>query len=81
MRIALLGGTGDIGVGLAIRLAADSDHEVVIGSRDEEKAAEKAVEYESMLADAGINATIESSANPDTTAGHASSHSLYRPLT
>jgi len=28
MKIAILGGTGDIGEGLALRLAADTDHEV-----------------------------------------------------
>ncbi len=45
MRIALLGGTGDIGEGLTLRLAHDTDHEIVIGSRDPEKARSKAQEY------------------------------------
>ncbi|WP_410765725.1 NADPH-dependent F420 reductase [Haloferax sp. DFSO60] len=49
MRIALLGGTGDIGEGLALRWAYDTDHEVIIGSRDPEKAREKADEYETEL--------------------------------
>lgn len=49
MRIALLGGTGDIGEGLALRWAYDSDHEVVVGSRDPEKARGKAEEYETEL--------------------------------
>jgi hypothetical protein len=49
MRIALLGGTGDIGQGLALRWAYDSDHEVVLGSRDPEKARTKAEEYETEL--------------------------------
>jgi len=49
MRIALLGGTGDIGQGLALRWAYDSDHEIVIGSRDPERAREKVEEYETEL--------------------------------
>jgi NADPH-dependent F420 reductase len=49
MRIALLGGTGDIGEGLALRWAYDSDHEVVIGSRDPDRARAKAEEYETEL--------------------------------
>ena len=38
MRIGILGGTGPAGRGLAVRLAASGD-EVVIGSRDAERAA------------------------------------------
>lgn len=53
MRIALLGGTGDIGQGLALRWLYDSDHEVVIGSRDPERARGKAEEYETELASMG----------------------------
>ena len=34
MHIALLGGTGDIGEGLALRWAADTEHTVVVGSRE-----------------------------------------------
>ncbi len=49
MRIALLGGTGDIGQGLALRWAYDSNHEIVLGSRDPEKARTKAEEYETEL--------------------------------
>lgn len=68
MQIALLGGTGDIGEGLALRLARDTDHEVVIGSRDETKAAEAAADYEQTLADAGVDVTIASGENSDVTA-------------
>jgi 8-hydroxy-5-deazaflavin:NADPH oxidoreductase len=50
MRIALLGGTGDIGQGLALRFARDTDHEILIGSRDPEKAREAAEAYEADLA-------------------------------
>ena len=49
MDIALLGGTGDIGEGLALRWADDTDHTVIVGSRDADKAAAKAEEYESEL--------------------------------
>lgn len=45
MKIALVGGTGDIGTGFAVRWAAN--HEIIIGSRKAEKAAEavKAVQH------------------------------------
>ncbi len=44
MRIAILGGTGTLGQGLALRLAR-AGYEVIIGSRDKKKAEEKAREY------------------------------------
>jgi len=47
MRIALLGGTGNIGEGLALRWAPK--HDVVIGSRSAEKAAEAAALCEARL--------------------------------
>lgn len=50
MRIALLGGTGALGGGLALRWGRDSDHDLIIGSRDPERAREAAAEYESILA-------------------------------
>ncbi len=40
MKIALLGGTGDIGTGFAVRWAAN--HEIIIGSRKADKAKEAA---------------------------------------
>jgi 8-hydroxy-5-deazaflavin:NADPH oxidoreductase len=43
MRVAIVGGTGDFGLALARRLAEAGD-EVVIGSRDAERAQEKAKE-------------------------------------
>ncbi|NHN41942.1 NADPH-dependent F420 reductase [Halorubellus sp. JP-L1] len=58
MRIALLGGTGDIGQGLALRWAYDTDHEVLIGSRDPEKARTKAEEYETELSSRGRDCTV-----------------------
>jgi len=68
MQIALLGGTGDIGEGLALRIARDSDHDVVVGSRDAEKAANAAADYTSTLADHGVDATVDGAANPDAAA-------------
>jgi len=44
MRIAILGGTGDLGKGLALRWA--KSHEIIIGSRNAEKAARLAGGYE-----------------------------------
>ena len=58
MRIALLGGTGDIGEGLALRWGYDSDHEIVIGSRDPEKARAKAEEYETELDSRGLERKV-----------------------
>lgn len=58
MRIALLGGTGDIGEGLALRWARDTDHDVVIGSRDPERARDAAARYEAELADRGVDRSI-----------------------
>lgn len=43
MKVAIVGGTGDFGLALAARLVEAGD-EVVIGSRDAERAREKAVE-------------------------------------
>ncbi len=43
MKIAILGGTGDLGKGLALRLA--KNNEVIIGSREKEKAERLASEY------------------------------------
>lgn len=58
MRIALLGGTGDIGQGLALRWGFDADYELVIGSRDPERARAKADEYETELDSRGRDVDI-----------------------
>jgi len=63
MDIALLGGTGDIGEGLALRWAADTDHGVIVGSRDAGRAREKADEYEAELASRGIDRPIAAEEN------------------
>ncbi|MGZ4903803.1 MAG: NADPH-dependent F420 reductase [Halobacteriota archaeon] len=52
MRIALLGGTGSIGEGLAIRWAPK--HAIVIGSRSEEKAQEAATSCKERLKAQGV---------------------------
>jgi NADPH-dependent F420 reductase len=58
MRIALLGGTGDIGEALALRWAFHSNHEVIVGSRDPERARSKAEAYETELASVGREVSI-----------------------
>ncbi|WP_200530212.1 NADPH-dependent F420 reductase [Halorubrum sp. LN27] len=63
MQIAILGGTGDIGQGLALRLAADTPHAVAIGSRDAEKAETKAEEYTTELDSRGLDAAVEGAEN------------------
>ncbi len=58
MRIALCGGTGDLGAGLALRWTRDTNHEVVIGSRDPEKARDHAESYEAELRSRDIEGKI-----------------------
>lgn len=63
MEIALLGGTGDIGKGLALRWARDTDHTVIVGSRDPEKAARRADEYQTLLGERGVAHDVEGVGN------------------
>ncbi|AHG00463.1 NADPH-dependent F420 reductase [Halostagnicola larsenii XH-48] len=63
MRIALLGGTGDIGEGLALRFAHDTDHEILIGSRDPEKARNAVEGYEAILEERDVEASIKGFTN------------------
>lgn len=44
LKIAIIGGTGDLGSGLALRWAR-AGHQIVIGSRDGDRAAAKAAEF------------------------------------
>lgn len=61
MKIALVGGTGDIGTGFAVRWSAT--HEIIIGSRKSEKALESAKEVQAILKGAGnISGTDNGSA-------------------
>jgi len=69
MEIALLGGTGDIGEGLALRWAYDTNHDVIIGSRDADRAAEKAEEYETELDSRGVETTVAGYENAEAAAG------------
>ncbi|MEF8882869.1 MAG: NADPH-dependent F420 reductase [Halapricum sp.] len=68
MRIAILGGTGDIGEGLALRWGYDADHEIVIGSREAEKARTRADEYETELNSRGCDVAISGAENADAAA-------------
>ena len=63
MKIAILGGTGDIGEGLALRLAKQND--VIIGSREEAKAKEAADNYNKVLKDRGMRDDIRGMSNED----------------
>jgi NADPH-dependent F420 reductase len=58
MKIALVGGTGDIGMGFAMRWA--EKHEIIIGSRSSEKARESASELTRLL---GASGNIQASDN------------------
>jgi len=63
MKIGIIGGTGGMGKGFAIRWC--KKHEVVIGSRDAERAATAANEYSSLAKDAygNINGKISGKDN------------------
>lgn len=69
MRIALLGGTGDIGEALALRWAYHTDHDLVIGSRDAARAEEAAASYASTIEDCGMETTVSGSVNADAVDG------------
>ena len=69
MEIAILGGTGDIGQGLALRWGYDTDHDLVIGSREAEKARTKAEEYETELDSRGREVSIGGAENSEAAAG------------
>jgi NADPH-dependent F420 reductase len=64
MRIALLGGTGDIAEGLVLRWSKIG-HEIFIGSRSDEKAKGIASEYEGALSKLGIDSRIEGVVNAE----------------
>jgi NADPH-dependent F420 reductase len=63
MKIAIIGGTGDIGEGLALRLA--QHNEVTVGSRDAAKAVEAADSYNKLLKSRGMKDEIKGMANED----------------
>lgn len=63
MRLALLGGTGDIGEGLALRWAFHTEHDIIIGSRDPDRARAKAEEYEVELASRNVDRSVQGFVN------------------
>jgi NADPH-dependent F420 reductase len=67
MDVAILGGTGDLGEGLALRWGADTDHTVIVGSRDAERGRDAADRYERRLDSYGHGATIEGTDNATAT--------------
>lgn len=69
MEIAILGGTGELGEGLARRWGRDADHRIVVGSRERERAERSATAYRDALADRGVEAAISGARNPDAAAG------------
>lgn len=75
MKIALLGGTGHIGAGLAFRLKL-AGYDVIVGSRKLEKALRKAEEYNRIVESKGGEASIEGMEN-----SNAAKHSDIAILT
>lgn len=61
MKIAVLGGTGSFGIGLVMRWA--TEHDMIIGSREAEKAERAAEEITSLLDERGIRASIKGMEN------------------
>jgi len=68
MNVTLLGGTGDIGEGLALRWARDTDHTVVVGSRDAQRARDCVAAYERVLADHGADGDLVGCGNEEAAA-------------
>jgi len=60
MKIALVGGTGDIGTGFAVRWG--QKHEIIIGSRNVDKARESAVAVLQLLGAGNVRGTDNASA-------------------
>jgi NADPH-dependent F420 reductase len=69
MEVAILGGTGDIGEGLALRWGRDTAHAVTVGSRDDGRARDAAADYRTRLEERGHEATIDGAANPEAATG------------
>ncbi|MBA2857477.1 hypothetical protein HNP93_000178 [Methanococcus maripaludis] len=61
MKIAILGGTGDQGFGLALRFS--KNHEILIGSRKAEKAIEASENALKIISDKGYSANIKGMTN------------------
>lgn len=67
MKIAIIGGTGDIGEGLALRLA--QKHQIIIGSREAGKAKEAADNYNKVLRERGVKSDVDGKANEEAAKG------------
>lgn len=65
MQVAILGGTGDIGEGLVLRFGLDTDHRLVVGSREASRAEHAAAEYERLLRDRTDVPSIRGAENAD----------------
>lgn len=65
MEIAMLGGTGDIGRGLALRMGHDTDHAILIGSREAARAEDRAATYRDTLTARGGSPDIAGAHNED----------------
>ena len=61
MKIAILGGTGNIGKGFALRWG--QKHDVIIGSREKDKAAVAAAEYADVLTSRSLSAKVTGDEN------------------
>lgn len=63
MKIGIIGGTGGMGKGFALRWS--QNHDVIIGSRDASRAAESATEYANIAKEAfgQLNGTISGADN------------------
>lgn len=68
MRIAILGGTGDIGEGLTLRWARDTTHELLVGSREAEHGQRAATDYTERLTKRGLECEIRGFENADAAA-------------
>lgn len=67
-RIAIIGGTGDQGKGLALRWAR-AGFEIIIGSRDRERARTASADMRALLAASGVNsANLDGEANAEAAA-------------
>lgn len=67
MRVAVLGGTGDLGEGLALRWGRGAPRELdlIVGSREAERATAAAATYRETLADRGVEPAVEGAANSE----------------
>lgn len=70
MHIAILGGTGAVGEGLALRWLYHTDHEVLVGSRKAERATAAAAEYRETVRRRGETCTVDGWQNAEA-AGNA----------